>query len=161
MNVENKQPGNDGGAFNALQLLEVIGSAWPGTGVDYDRLFLFDRLRRGEHDWHFLIVTRSQADNRLELAAVAFELDGRGAVTARLESRKASIPAGRLAEVIEGMLTRLDEVECDYRQYDISELAAQQSPALFLAGLTGVESGVDDEPDEHGEDLQPGDSDRP
>lgn len=160
MSVDNKQQDNDD-AFNAVQLLDVIGSAWPGIEVDYDRLFLFDRLQRGDHDWNFLIVTRSQGDGRLELAPVAFELDELGAVAARLESRKASIPADRLAEVIEGMLMRLDEAECDYREYDISQLDGQQSPARFLAGLTGVEPGVEDEPDEHGEDLQPGNSDCP
>jgi hypothetical protein len=161
LSVENNQQDNQNCAFSAVQLLEVIGSAWPGIEVDYDRLFLFDRLQRGDHDWNFLIVTRSQGGSRLELAAVAFELDEQGAVTTRLESRKASIPAGRLTEVVEGMLMRLDEAGCDYRDYDISEMSAQQSPAIFLAELTGIESGVTDEPDEHGEDLQPGESDSP
>ncbi len=159
MSVENKQQDSSSYEFNAVQLLEVIGSAWTGIEVRYDRLFLFDRLSRGDHDWNFLIVTRSQSENRLELAAVAFELDSQGEVTTRLESRKASIPASRLAEVIEGMLMRLDEVECDYREYDISQMSGQQSTGLFLAELTGIESGVVDEPDEHGEDLQPGESD--
>jgi hypothetical protein len=161
LSVENKQQDNANCAFSAVQLMEVIGSAWPGIEVDYDRLFLFDRLQRGDHDWNFLIVTRSQGSSRLELAAVAFELDEQGVVTTRLESRKASIPAGRLAEVVEGMLMRLDETGCDYREYDISRTAAQKSPALYLAELIGIESGVADEPDEHGEDLQPGESDSP
>jgi hypothetical protein len=65
-----------------------------------------------------------------------------------------------LPEVIEGVLMRLDEIECDYREYDISQLAAQQSPAGFLAELAGIASGVADEPDERIEDLQPGDSDQ-
>ncbi len=161
MNEENRQQDGGNCTFSAVQLLEVIGSAWPGVEVDYHRLFLFDRLQRGDHDWNFLIVTRSQSQSRLELAAVAFELDDQGAVTTRLESRKASIPTSRLAEVVEGMLTRLDEAGCDYREYDISQMSAQESQALYMAELTGIESGVTDGPDERGEDLQPGESDSP
>ena len=146
--------------FDATQLLEVISSAWRDEEVDYHRLFLFDRLKRGEHDWNFLIVTRRQGDERLELAAVAFELDGRGQVSTRLESRKASIPADRLAEVIEGMLLRFDEAGGDYTDYDLTGMAGGESPATFLAELIGIPSGVADETDESAAGMQQGDGDR-
>ena len=137
-----------------------MASAWPEQQVEYHRLFLFDRLQRGEHDWNFLIVTRRQEGDRVELAAVAFELDEGGKVSTRLESRKASIPAVRLLEVIEGLLLRFDEAECDYKDYDLTGMAGSESPVEFLAELTGIPSGVSDETDPDTVDLQPGDGDQ-
>jgi hypothetical protein len=144
--------------FNADQLLEVIASPWPGEEVEYHRLFMFDRLQRGEHNWNFLIVTRKQGDERVELAAVAFELDDSGKVSTRLESRKASIPAGRLSEVIEGLLLRFDETGGDYTDYDLSGMAGSGAPAPFLAGLTGIPAAeVSEASDESTAGLQQGD----
>lgn len=160
LNDTDGQKSGEKAAFSASQLLEVIGSAWPGQEVDYHRLYLFDRLQRGEHDWNFLIATRRQDGNRLELAAVAFELDESGAVTTRLESRKASIPSDRIAEVIEGVLLRLDEADCDYTEYDLSGMTGLKSQAEHLAELAGIPTGISDEADEHSDDLQPGESDR-
>ena len=157
-------PGENGAKqdspFSAAQIMEVIASAWPAQEVEFHRLFLFDRLQRGEHDWNFLIVTRRQDGDRLELAAVAFELDEGGKVSTRLESRKASIPAVRLLEVIEGLLLRFDEAECDYKDYDLTGMAGNESPVEFLAELTGIPSGVSDETDPGAVDLQPGDGDQ-
>jgi hypothetical protein len=152
--------GQEQSPFSAAQILEVIASAWPEKEVDFHRLFLFDRLQRGDHDWNFLIVTRRQEGDRLELAAVAFELDEGGNVSTRLESRKASIPSVRLLEVIEGLLLRFDEAACDYRDFDLTGLYSQESPAEFLGELTGIPSGVSDETDEDTVDMQPGDGDR-
>ena len=146
--------------FNADQLLEVMASPWPGEQVDYHRLFLFDQLQRGEHDWNFLIVTRRQDDDRVELAAVAFELDGDGNVSTRLESRKASIPSARLLEVIEGLLLRFDETGGDYTDYDLTVMAGSEEPAARLAELTGIPAGVNDDSDESPVDLQQGDGDQ-
>ena len=143
--------------YNSDQLLEVIASPWPGEQVDYHRLFLFDRLQRGEHDWYFLIVTRRQGDERLELAAVAFELDEAGAVSTRLESRKASIPSARLPEVIEGLLLRFDETGGDYTDYDLTGMAESEKPSALLAELTGIPAGASDECDESPVDMQQSD----
>jgi hypothetical protein len=121
------------------QVLEIISSAWPEEEVDYHKLFLFDRIRRGDREWGFLVVTRSTGAGRLELAAFSFATSRDGKLTTRLESRKARIPADRLAEVVEGVLLRLDEFECDYREYSLAGFAKAPSRLDFLRRLFGEE----------------------
>jgi len=128
------------------QVLEIISGAWPGEEVDYHKLFLFDRIRRGDREWGFLVVTRRSGEDRLELAAFSFTTGRDGKLATQLESRKARIPADRLAEVVEGVLLRLDEFECDYREYSLAGLAKAPSRLGFLRRLFGEEhSEVSDE----------------
>ena len=140
----------------ARQILEVISGAWAGEEPDFHRLFLFDRLTRGGKDWNFLIVTRSSGPDRLGLAAYSYEVGADGELKTKLESRKAQIPADRLAEVVEGILLRLDELEGDYREFDLGEFGRAESKIEFLIQLMG-EKAEGESAGEPGTDvLQPG-----
>ncbi|OGG01132.1 MAG: hypothetical protein A3F83_13460 [Candidatus Glassbacteria bacterium RIFCSPLOWO2_12_FULL_58_11] len=148
--------GKKASAAGARQIVEVISGAWTGEEPDFHRLFLFDRLTRGEKNWNFLIVTRSSGLDRLELAAYSYEVGSDGGLKTKLESRKAQIPADRLTEVIEGILLRLDELECDYREFDLGEFGRAESKLEFISQLLGekVEGESAEEPGTNL--LQPG-----
>lgn len=144
---------------SAAQVLEIISGAWPGAPVDFHKLFLFDRIRRADSEWGFLVVTRHSGEARLELAAYSFEHARDGSLATRLESRRAQIPADRLADVVEGVVLRLDEFDCDYREYNLVGLAQAEAKLDFVRRLLGEE--ISDKSDETGNPtrkLQPGDS---
>ena len=140
----------------ARQILEVISGAWAGEEPDFHRLFLFDRLTRGEKDWNFLIVTRANGPDRLGLAAYSYEVGASGGLKTKLESRKAQIPSNRLAEVIEGILLRLDELECDYREFDLGEFGRAESKLEFLSQLLGEKTEGESAGESGTDVLQPG-----
>jgi len=139
-------------------LLEVLSEAFETGEVNYYKLFLFNNLKRGEKTWHFLIVTRNSEDGRLELAAFSYEIGKEGKLNKKLESRRARIPRERLAEVIDSLLVRIDEPECDYREIDLSRFADRESQLLQLRNL--LQGDFDGSPKEEKYDnrLQPGQS---
>jgi len=120
-------------------ILEVISSAFSGQEIEYHKLFLFDRLTRGEKNWHFLIVTRNAGQGRLELAAFSYQLGPHGELQTTLESRKARIPARSLAEVIDSLLIRLDEIDIDFREISLAHLGQAPSKLEYLRLLLGKE----------------------
>ncbi len=138
MTAENAA-GKNNPALTSEHILEVISSAFDPQEVEYHKLFLFDRLTRGERNWHFLIVTRRAQDGRLELAAFSYELGPHGELQTKLESRKARIPAERLSEVIDSLLIRLDEIDCEFREISLAGLEQAPSKLEYLRNLLGGE----------------------
>ncbi|MCE5271560.1 hypothetical protein LLH00_09790 [bacterium] len=142
-------------------VLDIAAGAFAGEPeCTLHRLFLFDPLRREDETWGFVIVTRrAGGPDRLELAAFSYRVDSAGAVTRRLESRRAMIPAERLTDVVEGIVLRLDEPDCSYRELD---LGGHESLAAQLEHLRSKLFGGENEPaPEQGEpDLQHGPGDR-
>jgi len=120
-------------------ILEVIAGAFDPVEVEYHKLFLFDRLTRGEKNWHFLIVTRKARDGRLELAAFSYELGPHGNLQTKLQSRKARIPAEKLGEVIDSLLVRLEEIDSEFREISLAGLEQAVSKLDYLRDLLGEE----------------------
>lgn len=141
-------------------VIEIAAEAFePGEDTALDRVYVFDPLRRDDSAWGFVIVTRSGGDGRLELAAFSWEVDEQGTVTRRLESRRAKIPAQRIEDVIEGIVLRLDEPDCSYREFDLSGHGARPQQLRQLRKLLLGEDDVSE--DERGElHVQPGESDQ-
>ena len=102
-------------------VLDIVAEAFESEGESaLERVYIFDPLQHEDSTWGFVIVTRRSADSRLELAAFSYEVDDQGAVSRRLESRRAMIPAEKLQDVVEGIVLRLDEPDCTYREIDLS-----------------------------------------
>lgn len=155
MTVENAA-GKNNPAPAGEHILAVISGAFGQQEVEYHKLFLFDRLTKGDRNWHFLIVTRRAEDGRLELAAFSYELGPNGELQTKLESRKARIPAERLAEVIDSLLIRLDEIDNEFRELSLAGLEQVPSKLEYLRDLLG-EKPDESKTGEYGaEDLQPG-----
>ena len=138
------------------QILQVISSAFAGQEVEYHKLFLFDRLERGGKNWHFLIVTRRSLDGRLELAAFSYEIGPSGELQTKLESRRARIPVERLAEVIDSLMIRLDEIDCQFREISLAGFEQTLSKLEYLKSLLGEEHDDSKAGEKRADDLQPG-----
>ncbi|MBN2289659.1 MAG: 5-methyltetrahydropteroyltriglutamate--homocysteine S-methyltransferase [Candidatus Glassbacteria bacterium] len=139
------------------QILEIIRGAF-GTspGLSYHSVFLFPLVERGESRWGFLIATRRESEERLELAAYSYEISDQGEVSKKLESRKASLPEDKLDEVLEGLILRMDELEGNYREIDLrgrgdSQAQLEHLEKILLGAMDGTRT---DSP----EGLQPGES---
>ncbi len=161
------RPQRDGrrlGRDEVERVLELVAAAFPEEEPPLHRVYLFDRLELGELRWRFMIVTRGPREQRLELAAFSCALDERGALSRKLESRKASIPPERLGEVIEALLYRFDEPDCgDYRLIELAEVAGGKPAQLgqLRLELGGEEpaDGRDTEQTAGDGHLPPGESD--
>ncbi|MEA1996837.1 MAG: hypothetical protein U9N45_04335 [Gemmatimonadota bacterium] len=134
------------------KILELVSGAFAAGSGKYHRLYLFDNLTRGGKVWHFLIVTSEAYEGGLELAAFSFEVCGDGSRTVRekLESRRARLPVERLPEVIDSLIIRFDEADCDYREYDLSGFRDRRAQLDYLrqalgGGADDTEAGEEDE----------------
>jgi hypothetical protein len=156
--TEKNTAGKDKPAPTGEHILEVITGAFESPEVEYHKLFLFDRLTRGEKNWHFLIVTRRARDDRLELAAFSYELGPHGNLQTKLESRKARIPAERLGEVIDSLLIRLDEFDSEFREISLGGLEQAPSKLEYLRDLLGEKPDESNTGENRTNDLQPGQS---
>lgn len=159
--AEMEQSGVQNGIPSELApALEIAAGAFAGEeDLLLHKVFLFDPLKHEDHTWGFVIVTRG-CGGRLELAAFSYEVEPAGIVARRLESRRAMIPPDRLEDIVEGIVLRLDEPDCSYREVDLSgqkTLEAQlQHLRSKLSGDTDGTAAREPEPD-----LQHGQSDRP
>lgn len=137
-------------------ILEVISGAFDLQEVKYHKLFLFDRLTRGDKNWHFLIVTCRVQEGRLELAAFSYELGPDGELQTKLESRKARIPAERLSEVIDSLLIRLDEIDSEFREISLAGLEQAPLKLEYLRDLLGGKPDESNSGENRADGLQPG-----
>lgn len=141
--------------------LEIAAGAFAGEeGLLLHKIFLFDPLKHEDHTWGFVIVTRGCGGGRLELAAFSYEVESTGTVARRLESRRAMIPPDRLDDIVEGIVLRLDEPDCSYREVDLSgqKTLDEQLDHLRskLSGDTDGTAARQPEPDlQHGQSDQP------
>ena len=137
-------------------ILEVITGAFGIQEVEYYKLFLFDRLSKGERNWYFLIVTRRARDGRIELAAFSYDLGPHGKLQTKLESRKARIPEERLVEVIDSLLIRLDQFNGEFQEISLAGLEQAPSKLEYLKDLLGEEPDESKAGENRADDLQPG-----
>ena len=136
MPVENNS-GKNTGKPESEYVLELISGAFPGGSGEYHKLYLFNDLARGDSNWRFLIVTRVAGDGRIELEAFSYAIGDQGNLTRKLESRKARIPPDKLGEVIDSLILRWDEPECDYRAINLSGFQEAESKLEFLQQALG------------------------
>ncbi|HUU30435.1 MAG TPA: hypothetical protein VM123_21740 [archaeon] len=136
---------------------EMISGAFASRVERFHKLYLFSKLTRGEKNWRFLIVTRAAEDGRLELAAFSYEVgEEEGVLRKKLESRKARIPPEKLSEVIDKLVLRIDEQDCEYRVIDLSAFTDRESQFEFLRQTLEEGSNVTESGPEAHDSLQPG-----
>ena len=138
--------GQENGAlpFSAEHVLHLLDSAFPSARQEkYYKLYLFDELDKGGGKWYFLIVTRKLSEQRIDLAAFSFEIDDGGKLNKKLESRKAQIPSGSINDVIDELVSRIDEPDCDYREIDLSHLDSKAEQQEYISRL--IEGGLPEE----------------
>jgi hypothetical protein len=142
-------------------VLDIAAGAFAGEeDLTLHKVFLFDPLKHEDHTWGFVIVTRECGGGRLELAAFSYEVESAGTVARRLESRRAMIPPDRLEDIVEGIVLRLDEPDCSYREVDLSGQKTLEAQLEHLKSrLSGDTDGTAARPPEP--DLQHGQGDRP
>lgn len=135
--IAENNSGKNTGKPESEYVLDLISGAFPGGSGEYHKLYLFNDLVRGDSNWRFLIVTRVAGDGRIELEAFSYAIDDQGNLTRKLESRKARIPPEKLGEVIDSLILRWDEPECDYRTVNLSGFQEAESKLEFLRQALG------------------------
>lgn len=130
-------------------LLNVVKQAFPEIeSPRLHKVYLFPEIESRESRWGFVVVSRLMENARIELAAYSYEIppvlqaadNSAQAANRKLESRRASIPAERLNEVIEKIVSRMDEIDNVYRDIDLSQIPADADQLEYLsARLSGNE----------------------